>query len=109
MTIFRCFDDAASFIGSASLSGCSSLSVGIASSCSLLSKTSGPLCCRDYRIGALMCHRQIVDEGGTLYEDGSVYHDACSDKLEKLEDLRKEAGVPYSEAIQTPKARGLTE
>jgi hypothetical protein len=50
------------------------------------------------------CHREIVDEGGMLDEDG-IYHAACSDKLDALEDLRKEAGVRYSEAIQNPKPK----
>jgi hypothetical protein len=50
------------------------------------------------------CHREIVDEGGTFDENG-IYHHACADKLESLEDLRKEAGVPYSEAIHRPQRR----
>lgn len=50
------------------------------------------------------CHREIVDEGGILDED-SIYHDACLEKLESLEELRKEAGVPLSEAIHRPKLR----
>ncbi len=50
------------------------------------------------------CHREIVDEGGTFDETG-IYHDACIEKLEKLEELRKEAGVPASEAIHRPKWR----
>ena len=50
------------------------------------------------------CHREIVDEGGVFDEDG-VYHAACAEKLESLEELRKEAGVPYSEAIHRPRAR----
>src|SRR5579859_1267691 len=39
------------------------------------------------------CHREILDEGGTLDEEG-IYHAACIDKLDSLEDLRKIAGVP---------------
>ena len=50
------------------------------------------------------CHREIVDEGGVFDEDG-IYHAACSDKLYSLEELRKEAGVPYSEAIHRPRQR----
>ena len=50
------------------------------------------------------CHREIVDEGGVFDEDG-IYHAACSDKLESLEDLRKEAGVTSAEAIQKPRLR----
>jgi hypothetical protein len=50
------------------------------------------------------CHREIVDEGGIIDED-SIYHEACLEKLESLEQLRKEAGVPLSEAIQRPKVR----
>lgn len=48
------------------------------------------------------CHREIVDEGGTFDEEG-IYHEACLEKLDSLEELRKEAGVPYSEAIHRPK------
>ncbi len=50
------------------------------------------------------CHREIVDEGGVFDEEG-IYHAACSDKLDSLEGLRKEAGVPSAEAIHKPKAR----
>jgi hypothetical protein len=50
------------------------------------------------------CHREIVDEGGVFDEDG-IYHAACSDKLDSLEGLRREAGVPSTEAIHKPKAR----
>jgi hypothetical protein len=50
------------------------------------------------------CHREIVDEGGEFDEEG-VYHAACAAKLESLEGLRKEAGVPYSEAIHRPRVR----
>ncbi len=49
------------------------------------------------------CHREIVDEGGIFDEDG-IYHAACLDKLEALEDLRMEAGVPISEAVHKPPA-----
>lgn len=52
------------------------------------------------------CHREIVDEGGVFDEDG-IYHEACADKLESLEELRKEAGVPYSQAIQNPRPRAV--
>jgi hypothetical protein len=45
-----------------------------------------------------------VDEGGILDED-SIYHEACLEKLESLEELRKEAGVPLSEAIHRPEVR----
>ncbi len=48
------------------------------------------------------CHREIVDEGGVFDEDG-IYHAACSEKLESLEGLRKEAGVPSSQAIHKPR------
>lgn len=51
-----------------------------------------------------MCHREIVDEGGIINEEG-IYHETCMDKLESLEELRKEAGVPLSEAIHKPKAK----
>jgi hypothetical protein len=50
------------------------------------------------------CHREIVDEGGTFDEHG-IYHEACIEKLESLEALRKEAGVPLSEAIHRLKWR----
>ena len=50
------------------------------------------------------CHREIVDEGG-VFDEQRIYHAACSDKLESLEGLRKEAGVPLSEAIHKPKAK----
>ena len=50
------------------------------------------------------CHREILDEGGVFDEDG-IYHAACSDKLEGLEDLRREVGVPHSEAIHVPHKR----
>jgi len=49
------------------------------------------------------CHREIVDEGG-VFDDEGIYHSACFDKLEGLEDLRIEAGVPSSEAIHKPRA-----
>jgi hypothetical protein len=30
-----------------------------------------------------MCHREIVDEGGIIDDDGeSIYHEKCVDKLE---------------------------
>jgi hypothetical protein len=51
-----------------------------------------------------LCHREILDEGGVFDEDG-IYHAVCSDKLAGLEDLRREAGVPYSEAIHIPRKR----
>jgi hypothetical protein len=50
------------------------------------------------------CHREIVDEGG-IFDEAGIYHAACVDKLESLEELRKEAGVPASEAIHKPKLR----
>lgn len=50
------------------------------------------------------CHREIVDEGGVFDEDG-IYHTACSEKLESLEGLRVEAGVPASQAIHKPQSR----
>ncbi len=50
------------------------------------------------------CHREIVDEAGSVDAEG-IYHNACSDKLEALEDLRKEAGVPSSEAIHKPRVQ----
>ncbi len=52
------------------------------------------------------CHREIVDEGGILDED-SIYHEKCVDKLESLESLRKEAGVPISQAIHLPRSRTI--
>jgi len=54
-----------------------------------------------------MCHREMVDEGGIVDEEG-IYHEACMDKLESLEELRKEAGVPSLEAIHKPKVRSDT-
>jgi hypothetical protein len=51
-----------------------------------------------------VCHREIVDEGGVFDEDG-IYHVACSEKLESLEELRKEAGVASAEAIHKPRLR----
>lgn len=48
------------------------------------------------------CHREILDEGGT-FDDVGIYHEACIEKLESLEELRKEAGVPFSEAIHRPR------
>jgi hypothetical protein len=51
-----------------------------------------------------VCHREIVDEGGVFDEHG-IYHAACSDKLESLEELRKQAGVPASQAIHKPRLR----
>jgi hypothetical protein len=50
------------------------------------------------------CHREIVDEGGIL-DNESSYHEKCIGKLESLESLRKEAGVPVSEAIHLPRQR----
>jgi len=50
------------------------------------------------------CHREIVDEAGVFDEEG-IYHQTCSDKLNSLEELREEAGVRYSEAIQRPQPR----
>lgn len=44
------------------------------------------------------CHREIVDEGGVIDKD-RIYHDACAEKLDSLEELRKEAGIPSREAI----------
>lgn len=54
------------------------------------------------------CHREILDEGGVFDEVG-IYHAACSDKLEGLEGLHREAGVPYSEAIHNPRKRPSTQ
>lgn len=53
------------------------------------------------------CHREIVDEGGILDED-SIFHERCIEKLESLEALRKEAGVPAAEAIHRPQRRQNT-
>jgi hypothetical protein len=50
------------------------------------------------------CHREILDEGG-VFDEQSIYHSACADKLESLEELRKEAGVPASEAFHNPRLR----
>jgi hypothetical protein len=50
------------------------------------------------------CHREIVDEGGVFDEEG-IYHETCLEKLDSLEELRKEAGVRYSEAIQLAKMK----
>ena len=50
------------------------------------------------------CHREIVDQGGILDDEG-IYHEECIDKLESLESLRKEVGVPLSEAIHLPRRR----
>jgi hypothetical protein len=47
------------------------------------------------------CHREIVDEGGVFDHEG-IYHSACSDKPESLEELRREAGAKASEAIHKP-------
>lgn len=52
----------------------------------------------------VFCHREIVDEGGLIDVEGT-YHEACAEKLESLEELRKEAGVPLSEAIHRPRPR----
>lgn len=51
-----------------------------------------------------MCHREIVDEGGIIYEEG-IYHEACSEKMDALEELRKDAGVPSPEAMHKSKIR----
>ncbi len=50
------------------------------------------------------CHREIVDEGG-VFDDAGIYHGACLDKLESLEELRKETGVSSAEAIHKPRVR----
>ena len=50
-----------------------------------------------------VCHREIVDEGGIFDKEG-IYHEACLEKLESPEELRKEAGVPSSEAIHKQRA-----
>ncbi len=51
-----------------------------------------------------VCHREIVDEGGVVDKEG-IYHGACAHKLDSLEELRKDAGVPASEAIHRPRPR----
>ena len=34
-----------------------------------------------------MCHREIVDEGGIIDDDGEgIYHEKCMDKLEALRE-----------------------
>ena len=34
-----------------------------------------------------MCHREIVDEGGIIADDGEgIYHEKCMDKLEALRE-----------------------
>lgn len=39
-----------------------------------------------------VCHREIVDEGGVIDDDGEgIYHDACLDKLDALR-ARQSAG-----------------
>ncbi len=30
------------------------------------------------------CHREIVDEGGLVDEEGMIYHEACSDKRDSF-------------------------
>ena len=50
------------------------------------------------------CHREILDESGIFNEEGT-YHAVCLEKLESLESLREEAGVPLSEAIHKPRPR----
>jgi hypothetical protein len=50
------------------------------------------------------CHREIVDEGG-IFDEDSIYHKRCIEKLESLEELRKEAGVRASEAVHRPHLR----
>jgi hypothetical protein len=49
-----------------------------------------------------VCHREIVDEGGVFDEEG-IYYEKCLDKLDSLEELRKEAGVSAREAIHRPR------
>ena len=42
-----------------------------------------------------MCHREIVDEGGTIDIDfegeTKIYHEACSDKLDAMKEKEKDA------------------
>jgi hypothetical protein len=41
-----------------------------------------------------VCHREIVDEGGIIDEDGeSIYHGACMDKLGARREARRKAKV----------------
>lgn len=50
------------------------------------------------------CHREIVDEGGIVDAEG-IYHAACSDRLESLEEHREIAGVPPWEATHKPRPK----
>jgi hypothetical protein len=52
------------------------------------------------------CHREIVDVGGVFDEKG-MYHELCSVKLDSLESLRMEEGVPFSQAIHRARARSF--
>ena len=40
-----------------------------------------------------MCHREIIDEGGTLAEDlegeTKTYHEACGERLDAMKDREK--------------------
>jgi hypothetical protein len=40
-----------------------------------------------------MCHRKILDEGGTIAEDlegeAKLYHDACAEKLDAIKEREK--------------------
>jgi hypothetical protein len=45
-----------------------------------------------------MCHREIVDEGGIVDENG-IYHEACSEKLDVIEERRRKVtGAPEEDA-----------
>jgi hypothetical protein len=50
------------------------------------------------------CHREILDEGGIVDEEG-IYHAACIDTLDSLEEHRRIAGVPPSESIHKPRPK----
>ena len=50
------------------------------------------------------CHREILDEGGIFDEEG-IYHAACIDKRDSLEEHRRIAGVPSSESIHKPQPK----
>jgi hypothetical protein len=69
----------------ASVYGCQTLSILLTTRDVLLSRLPD-------RCG--MCHREIVDEGGTIDLDfegeAKIYHEACSDKLDAMKEKEKD-------------------
>jgi|SRR5689334_11163853 hypothetical protein len=50
-----------------------------------------------------MCHKEIVNEGGVIHENGRVYHDACSEKIDEMEERERQRQEQLAKAAGAKK------